>query len=116
MTRRCCSRSGAAAGVAVENARLYEAARRSQRWIQASAEVTTELLSGAEPGEVLARITSQARELSDADLAILVLPDEDGPAVSRSPTRTGTARRPFAAWSFRSASRCPGRCSRAASP
>jgi GAF domain-containing protein len=37
---------GAAAGVAVENARLYEAARRSQRWIQASAEVTTELLSG----------------------------------------------------------------------
>ena len=67
---------GAAAGVAVENARLYEAARRSQGWIQASAEVTTELLSGVESGEVLARITSQARELSDADLAILALPDE----------------------------------------
>jgi GAF domain-containing protein len=32
---------GAAAGVAVENARLYDAARRSQRWIQASAGVTT---------------------------------------------------------------------------
>src|SRR6201986_4993533 len=28
---------GAAAGVAIENARLYDAARRSQRWIQASA-------------------------------------------------------------------------------
>jgi signal transduction histidine kinase len=67
---------GAAAGVAVENARLYEAARRSQRWIQASAEVTTQLLSGTEPDEVLARITGQARELSDADLAILALPDE----------------------------------------
>jgi signal transduction histidine kinase len=67
---------GAAAGVAVENARLYEAARRSQRWIQASAEVTTQLLSGTQPGEVLERITSQARELSDADLAILLLPDE----------------------------------------
>jgi signal transduction histidine kinase len=67
---------GAAAGVAVENARLYEAARRSQRWIQASAEVTTELLSGMESGEVLARITSQARALSGADLAILLLPDE----------------------------------------
>ncbi len=52
---------GAAAGVAVENARLYEAARRSQRWMQASAEVTTALLSGAEPGEVLARITSKAQ-------------------------------------------------------
>ena len=38
---------GAAAGVAVENARLYDAARRQQRWIAASAEVTTRLLSGA---------------------------------------------------------------------
>jgi signal transduction histidine kinase len=69
---------GAAAGVAVDNARLYQAARRSQRWIQASGEVTTALLSGAEPGEVLARITSQARELSDADIAVLALPDEAG--------------------------------------
>ena len=69
---------GAAAGVAVENARLYDAARRSQRWIQASAEVTTALLSGAEPDDVLARITSQARELSGADLAVLALPDEEG--------------------------------------
>jgi len=69
---------GAAAGVAVENARLYEAARRSQRWIAASAEVTTTLLSGAEPDDVLAHITSQVRELSGADLAVLALPDEEG--------------------------------------
>jgi signal transduction histidine kinase len=69
---------GAAAGVAVENARLYEAARRQQRWIQASAEVTTRLLSGSDSGEVLAWITGQARELSGADLAVLALPDEEG--------------------------------------
>ena len=69
---------GAAAGVAVENARLYDAARHSQRWIAASAEVTTALLSGADPDEVLASITSQARELSGADLAVLALPDEEG--------------------------------------
>ena len=69
---------GAAAGVAVENARLYEASRRSQRWIQASAEITTALLSGADPHEVLASITSQARELSGADLAVLALPDGEG--------------------------------------
>ncbi|MBV9095871.1 MAG: GAF domain-containing protein [Streptosporangiaceae bacterium] len=68
---------GAAAGVAVENARLYQAARRQQRWIAASAEVTTALLSGAEPGEVLAGITRQARELSGADLAVLALPDDE---------------------------------------
>ena len=69
---------GAAAGVAVENARLYEAARRQQRWIQASAEVTTRLLSGSEPTEVLADVTRRARELSGADLAVLALPDDEG--------------------------------------
>jgi signal transduction histidine kinase len=69
---------GAAAGVAVENARLYEAARRQRRWIQASAEVTTRLLSGSSPVEVLADVTRQARELSDADLAVLALPDDEG--------------------------------------
>ena len=69
---------GAAAGVAVENARLYDAARRQQRWIQASAEVTTRLLSGSEPREVLADITRRARELSGADLAVLALPDDEG--------------------------------------
>ena len=69
---------GAAAGVAVENARLYEEARRQQRWIQASAEVTTRLLSGSEPREVLADIARKARELSGADLAVLALPDDEG--------------------------------------
>jgi signal transduction histidine kinase len=69
---------GAAAGVAVENARLYEAARRQQRWIQASAEVTTRLLSGSEPADVLDDITRRALELSGADLAMLALPDEEG--------------------------------------
>jgi signal transduction histidine kinase len=69
---------GAAAGVAVENARLYEAARRQQRWLQASAEVTTSLLSGAEPDEVLAVVTRRVRELSRADLVVLALPEQDG--------------------------------------
>jgi signal transduction histidine kinase len=73
---------GAAAGVAVENARLYEGARRNQRWIQASAEVTTALLSGTDPDEVLASITRLSRELSGADLAVLALPGEDGRALT----------------------------------
>jgi signal transduction histidine kinase len=69
---------GAAAGVAIENARLYEAARRQQRWIQASAEVTTRLLSGSPPTEVLADVTRQVLELSGADLAVLALPEDEG--------------------------------------
>jgi signal transduction histidine kinase len=65
----------AAAGVAIENARLYEAARRSQRWLQASAEVTRRLLSGADPAEVLELVTRQVLEMSEADLAVLALPE-----------------------------------------
>jgi signal transduction histidine kinase len=69
---------GAAAGVAIENARLYEEAQRQQRWLRASSDVTTRLLSGTDPGEVLAAVTSQALDLSAADLAVLALPTEDG--------------------------------------
>ena len=68
---------GSAAGVAIENARLYEAARRQQRWMQANAEVATSLLSGADPDTVLAGLTRQVRELSHADLVVLALPELD---------------------------------------
>jgi signal transduction histidine kinase len=65
----------AAAGVAIENARLYEEARRRQRWLQASAEVTRRLLSGADSGGVLDLVTEQVLEMSGADLAVLALPE-----------------------------------------
>ncbi len=68
---------GSAAGVAIENARLYEAARRQQRWMQANAEVATSLLSGADPDTVLAGLTRRVRELSHADLVVLALPELD---------------------------------------
>jgi len=64
----------AAAGVAIENARLYDEARRQQRWLRASAGTTQRLLSGAEPGEVLALVTQHALEISGADLVVLALP------------------------------------------
>jgi signal transduction histidine kinase len=66
---------GAAAGVAIENARLYEDSRRQWRWLRASAEVTTRLLSGDEPAHVLAGVTKQALELSGADLVVMALPE-----------------------------------------
>jgi two-component system, NarL family, sensor histidine kinase DevS len=65
----------AAAGVTIENARLYEEARRRQRWLQASAEVTRRLLSGTDPGEVVEMVTQQVLEMSGADLATLALPE-----------------------------------------
>src|SRR5690242_3261039 len=69
---------GAAAGVAVENARLYEEATRQQRLLRASSELTMQLLSGDHPRTVLRDLTSHALELSAADLVTLALPDEDG--------------------------------------
>lgn len=68
---------GAAAGVAVENARLYEEAKRQQRWLRASSELTMQLLSGDSPRTVLRGLTGQALELSGADLVTLALPDDD---------------------------------------
>ena len=47
----------AAAGVAIENARLYAEARRQQQWLRATAEVTQRLLSGDQHGEVLDLVT-----------------------------------------------------------
>ena len=68
----------AAAGVAIENARLYDEARRQQAWLRATADTTQRLLSGAEPGEVLALMTQQAREICGADLVVLALPAGSG--------------------------------------
>ena len=67
----------AAAGVAVDNARLYEEARRQQRWLRASGEVTRRLLSGAATDDVLAEVTRQALEMSGADLVALAVPTPD---------------------------------------
>nr|SBO97891.1 GAF:ATP-binding region, ATPase-like [Nonomuraea gerenzanensis] len=64
-----------AAGVAVENARLYEESRRRETWLQASADVTTSLLSGADPRQVLSVVAARARQMSDADLAQVLLPE-----------------------------------------
>jgi len=65
---------GAAAGVAIDNARLYDDARRRERWLAASSELTRTLLSGADPAEVLHSFTATVRELSDADLVTLAVP------------------------------------------
>ena len=71
----------AAAGVAIENARLYDEARRQQRWLTASAEVTRALLSSADVSDALALITARSLEMSGADLVVLALPTPDGTAL-----------------------------------
>ncbi|MEE1805351.1 GAF domain-containing protein [Streptomyces sp. BE133] len=67
----------AAAGVAIDNARLYEDADRRQRWLAASNELTRSLLSGAEPAAVLESVTATVREMAGADLVTLGVPVGD---------------------------------------
>ena len=69
-----------AAGVAVENARLYSAAGQREQWVRASSEVTTQLLSGDDPADVLDLVAERACSLADADLAAVSLP-RDGELV-----------------------------------
>ncbi|MFD9903655.1 GAF domain-containing protein [Streptomyces sp. NPDC059063] len=65
---------GTAAGMAIDNARLYDDARRRERWLAASSELTRTLLSGADPADVLDSFTATVRELADADLVTLAVP------------------------------------------
>jgi len=67
----------AAAGVAVENARLFEQARMRQRWLEASSEIRAELLAGAPTGDALRLVAQRALELSAADGVLILLADED---------------------------------------
>jgi two-component system, NarL family, sensor histidine kinase DevS len=79
----------AAAGVAIENARLYEEARYRQRWMEANAEVTRALLSGVGEQRVLGLIVELARTILSADLGVLALP-EDGGETLRVAVAAGT--------------------------
>ena len=67
----------AAAGVAIENARLFDEAHRQQQWLAASSEVTRRLLAGAAVDEVLSFVTEQTLQMTAADLVVLALPDAD---------------------------------------
>ena len=62
----------AAAGVAVENATLYAAAQRGQRWMAATAEITT-LVAAAPTAEEAARLVAdRARNVAGAAVAWIV--------------------------------------------
>jgi len=65
-----------AAGVAIDNARLYEESRLRERWLRASAEITHSVMSGSERGEVLRVIAERAREITTAVLALVAVPVE----------------------------------------
>ncbi|HEY8455612.1 MAG TPA: GAF domain-containing sensor histidine kinase [Actinopolymorphaceae bacterium] len=62
-----------AAGVAIDNARLYETVTRRERWLAASGEVTRSLLSGSSRLAVLDLIAERALGITTADLALIAM-------------------------------------------
>jgi len=76
----------AAAGIAVQNADLFEQSRLRQLWLEASAEIRNELMSGATEQDALRLIAQRALELTRSDATLIVLgPDpSDGGFVIRA--------------------------------
>jgi signal transduction histidine kinase len=62
----------ATAGIAIENARLFEEARLRQEWLAASTEVTRRVLAGDE--DALRLIARQVHTLAGSDLTTVVVP------------------------------------------
>ncbi|GAA3103975.1 GAF domain-containing protein [Streptomyces rectiviolaceus] len=66
------------AGIAIGNARLYEAARQRERWIDGAAAVTTALLTGEPAADALMTVAQQARILANASAGVILQPTDQG--------------------------------------
>jgi signal transduction histidine kinase len=84
----------ATAGVAIENARLYEESRRRQEWLRASGEISRQLLDPeADYSETLHHIATSVKRLASADVVSLVRPTDDDPSQLEVVVATGAAER-----------------------
>ncbi|MCW1960335.1 MAG: GAF domain-containing protein [Mycobacterium sp.] len=63
----------AAAGIAIDNARIYQQARTRQAWIESTRDIATRLLSGDEPLDVLRRTAVEVLALAQADGAFVAV-------------------------------------------
>ena len=62
------------AGIAVDNARLYEQSRERLAWIEATRDIATELLGGDNPARVFQLIADQSLRLTQADSVLVAVP------------------------------------------
>jgi signal transduction histidine kinase len=62
------------AGLAIDNARLLERAERRRAWAQAGLDISTTLLSGVDPDEVLRNAAARVAELSGAQAGGVLVP------------------------------------------
>jgi signal transduction histidine kinase len=71
----------AAAGVAIENARLYERAQRQREWAQAISELTQTLLQVGAEDSALRPMADRVCRLTGAQLCLVVLHGQEGGSV-----------------------------------
>jgi len=71
-----------AAGVAIDNARLYAAAEYRQRWLEATAEITNVLLGEVDRTAALDLVARRAREVAGAESVMVLLYQPDAGQVS----------------------------------
>lgn len=76
-----------AAGIAIDNARLYQAANTRQLWIEATRDISTALLAGDDPAAVHREITATAVALTGCDFSFYATPDDLGNLVITASTR-----------------------------
>lgn len=70
----------AAAGVAIDNSRLYASLERRAQWLRGSSEVASLALRGASSAEVLEAVVERAHEASQAELTLFLEVDGAGDA------------------------------------
>ncbi|APA97781.1 sensor histidine kinase [Nocardia seriolae] len=69
----------AAAGTAIDNARLYEGSRTRQAWIEATRDIATAFLAGASPETVMGQLVERARTLTGSQRVFLAVNDDPDP-------------------------------------
>jgi signal transduction histidine kinase len=79
----------AAAGVAIDNARLYDRSQRQRRWSEAVSDLTQRLLESEEEDAALEVMATDACRLSRASFAAVALYDEDEDLVVRAVHQDG---------------------------
>lgn len=86
----------AAAGIAIANARLYQQSSVRQSWIEATRDIGTELLGGADPSRVFRLVADATLRLTDADAVLVGVPTDAGDELVVA--ETAGVIRPAAEW------------------
>ena len=82
-----------AAGMAIDNARMFETTRRQQQWSEALSWMSQALLSGQDQRDALGLLVEKASAAAEADLAAVALAGDDGVLVIEAATGSDTRAR-----------------------